>query len=144
MRKMSLEQMDHFLRHMKMHVIELKEGSFSKGPEYIEHLKNAQYMALEISHDIIHILRYNEFKGYEDADFCFDVGLPNNLNEHNFTEFEADSFKPGCRFKDALDLGIDESMISISVHELEEQMNILGHAIQDAGVFIKLLEDYFR
>ena len=45
-KKMSLEQMDHFLRHVKMHVEEFQNGDFYKDRSYLEKLKEAQYLAL--------------------------------------------------------------------------------------------------
>lgn len=66
-KRMSLEQMDHFLRHVKMHVEEFQNGDFYKDRSYLEKLKEAQYLALEVSHDMIHVMRTKQFKGYEDA-----------------------------------------------------------------------------
>lgn len=144
MLRMSLEQSDHFLRHIKMHAEELKNGTFSKKVKYLDNLKEAQYCAMEVSHDLIHILRYKKFKGYENADFSFDVSLPSNLTGHEFREFDYDSFHAAYRLKNALDIGITEDSLNISVEELENQMENLSAAIQDAGVFIKLLEKYFK
>ena len=63
---MSLEQTDHFLRHVKMHADEVKLGTFKKDKEdYLKKLKEAQKVALEMSHDMIYILRLRKFKGYE-------------------------------------------------------------------------------
>ena len=51
---MSLEQTDHFLRHVKMHADEVKLGTFKKDKEdYLKKLKEAQKVALEMSHDMI-------------------------------------------------------------------------------------------
>ena len=64
--EMSLEQTDHFLRHVKMHADEVKLGTFKKDKEdYLKKLKEAQKVALEMSHDMIYILRLRKFKGYE-------------------------------------------------------------------------------
>lgn len=52
MRKMSLEQMDHVLRHVEMHANEFRHGNFTKGGDYLKKLKEAQELALEVSHDI--------------------------------------------------------------------------------------------
>lgn len=46
MLRMSLEQSDHFLRHIKMHAEELKNGTFSKKVKYLDNLKEAQYCAM--------------------------------------------------------------------------------------------------
>ena len=41
--EMSLEQTDHFLRHVKMHADEVKLGTFKKDKEdYLKKLKEAQ------------------------------------------------------------------------------------------------------
>lgn len=142
--KMSLEQMDHFLRHMKMHAEEFKNETFTKNSPYLEKLIDAQKLALEISHDIVHIMRIKQFKGYENADFSFDVSLPADLQNHVFRSFDYSSFRIGCNLKATMDLGIiDEKDILLSVDDAEEQMETLGNAIQDAGVFIELLLVYF-
>lgn len=144
MQKMSLEQMDHVLRHIQMHVDEFRNGEFCKDVSYLEKLKEAQHLALDISHDMIHIMRTKKFKGYEDADFSFDVSLPQDLQTHIFRDFDATSFKIGCTLKNALDLDmVDEFHLILSKEDAETQMETLGHAIQDAGVFIKILEQYF-
>lgn len=65
MKKMTLEQMDHFLRHMKMHAEEFKNETFTKNSSYLEKLIDAQKLALEISHDMVHVMRVKQFKGYE-------------------------------------------------------------------------------
>ena len=144
-RRMSLEQMDHFLRHVKQHAEELKQGVFNKDRSYLERLKVARYMALEVSHDMIHVMRIKEFKGYEDADFCFDITLPDeDLTQHEYRVFDATSFKVGCKVQSILNLEIiDERKIQLSKEEAEAQMTALGNAIQDASVLIELLEKTF-
>ena len=141
---MTLEQMDHFLRHVQMHAEELREGDFYKDRSYLEKLKEAQHLALEVSHDIIHVMRSKQFQGYEDADFCFDVYLPADLKSHQFRTFDATSFRIGCKLKATLDLCmVEEQYIRLTKEDAEIQMEVLGNAIQDAGVLIKLLEEYF-
>ena len=82
---MSLEQTDHFLRHVKMHADEVKLGTFKKDKEdYLKKLKEAQKVALEMSHDMIYILRLRKFKGYENADFSFNIKLPDDWKNHEF------------------------------------------------------------
>ena len=50
---MSLEKADHFLRHIKMHADEVKSGTFNKDKEdYLNKLRKAQRVALEISHEM--------------------------------------------------------------------------------------------
>lgn len=39
--RMTVEQMDHFLRHVKMHADELRNGTFSKDITYLEKLREA-------------------------------------------------------------------------------------------------------
>lgn len=143
-KKMSLEQMDHFLRHIQMHVEEFRNETFCKDESYLEKLKEAQHLALEVSHDIIHVMRTKQFKGYEDADFSFDVSLPQDIQNHVYRSFDSASFKVGCKLKLTMDLGmVDEKNILLTKEDAEVQMETLGNAIQDAGVFIKLLEKYF-
>ena len=138
---MSLEKADHFLRHIKMHADEVKSGTFNKDKEdYLNKLRKAQRVALEISHDIIYILRRREFKGYENADFSFNVDLPKDWENHEFRIFDCQSFRVGCKLGKALELGIDEMNIKIELKDLEEQMQALGDAIQDSEVLIKMLE----
>lgn len=49
------------------------------------------------------------------------------------------------KLKATLDLGmVDEIHIILTKEDAETQMTALGNAIQDAGVFIKMLEQYFR
>lgn len=144
MKKMTLEQMDHFLRHMKMHAEEFKNETFTKNSSYLEKLIDAQKLALEISHDMVHVMRVKQFKGYENADFSFDVSLPADLKRHVFRSFDYSSFRIGCNLKATLDLGmIEDKDILLSVEDAEEQMEALGNAVQDAGVLIELLKVYF-
>ena len=143
-KKMTLEQMDHFLRHVGGDAEELRSGDFYKDFSYLEKLREAQRLALEVSHDMIHVMRTKKFKGYEDADFCFDVALPADLNAHQFRTFDAASFKVGCKVKTIIDLCmVEEKNIILTKEDAEDQMNTFGAAIQDAGVMIKLLEEYF-
>ena len=139
--EMSLEQTDHFLRHVKMHADEVKLGTFKKDKEdYLKKLKEAQKVALEMSHDMIYILRLRKFKGYENADFSFNITLADDWKNHEFRTFDCQSFKIGCKLRMALEMGIDERNLRIDVRELEEQMKVLGDAIQDSEVLIKMLE----
>ena len=141
MEKMSLEQADHFLRHIKIHAEEVRTRTFTKEKqEYLKKLKEAQNIALEISHDIIYILRRREFKGYEQADFSFNVNLPDDWKNHEFRTFDCHSFRLGCKLKKSIDMGIEEKNIIVNVSELEFQMKVLGNAIQDSEVLIKMLE----
>lgn len=127
MRKMSLEQMDHVLRHVEMHANEFRHGNFTKGGDYLKKLKEAQELALEVSHDIIHVMRTKQFKGYENADFSYDIILPNDYKHHRFRHFDAASFQVGCKLKATMDLDIvPDSMIQLSCDDAEQQMNELG------------------
>lgn len=138
---MTNEQMDHFLRHVKMHAEEVRLGTFSKEPqEYISKLIAARQLALEISHDMIHIMRIKQFEGYENADFQFDTFLPNNWQEHEFHTFDSTSFIIGCKIRSNLDYGmIDEKNIILSCSDAENQLEILANSIQDASVLIEML-----
>ena len=144
MKHMSLEEMDHFLRHMKVHAEEVRKGVFLKDKYYLERLKVAQRLALELSHDIIHIMRIKEFKGYENADFSFNIALPDNWKNHEFRTFDYTSFCVGCKLKNAFDLGVvSEKELSLDSKDMEQQMENLSNAIQDSEVLIKLLEEHF-
>ena len=124
-----------------MHADEVKLGTFKKDKEdYLKKLKEAQKVALEMSHDMIYILRLRKFKGYENADFSFNITLPDDWKNHEFRTFDCQSFKIGCKLRMALEMGIDERNLRIDVKELEEQMKVLGDAIQDSEVLIKMLE----
>lgn len=143
--KMSLERADHFMRHMKGHAEELRNGNFTKDESYIDRLKDAQYTFLEISHDMIHVMRFKQFKGYENADFQFETNLPNDWEHHEFREFDMTSFIDGIRLKETLDLSIlSEDNITLTCKNAEVQLRLLGEAIQDAEVLIKMLEKHFN
>ena len=143
--KMSLEQMDHFLRHIEIHANEFRQGCFTKGSDYLRKLKQAQKLALDVSHDIIHVMRTKQFRGYETADFSYDVSLPDDIKHHEFRHFDATSFRVGCKLKMTIDLClIPAKNIVLSVEDAEDQMNQFGWAVQDAGVFIAILEEYFN
>ena len=142
--KMSLERADHFMRHMECHAEELRNGRFTKDKSYMDRLKDAQYIFLEISHDMIHVMRFKQFKGYENADFQFETNLPNDWEHHEFRKFDMTSFTDGIRLKESLDLGIlMEDNIALACKNAEVQLRLLGEAIQDAEVFIKMLERHF-
>lgn len=40
-KKMTLEQMDHFLRHVEMHVNEFRQGSFTKGSSLLKKIERS-------------------------------------------------------------------------------------------------------
>lgn len=142
--KMTLEQMDHFLRHVRIHAEEFRNGSFNKSEAYIYKLREAQYMALEISHDMIHVMRQKSFKGYENADFQFVVNLPKNWEKHEFRTFDYSSFRTGIKLREIIDLGIiPEKMIPLDCKDAEEQMEVLANAVQDAEVLITMLKPHF-
>lgn len=144
-KKMTLEQMDHFLRHIALHAEELRQNDFQKGPEYIQKLKEAQALAADVSHDMIHVMRVKKFQGYENADFVFYTDCPEDLEHHQFREFDVTSFRVGCKLKATLDLEmVEEKNIILTLEQAEEQLEVLGNAIQDAEVLIKMLEEYFE
>ena len=146
MERMTLERMDHFLRHIKKHAEEVKSGTFNKDiTAYSSNLRAAQYLALDISHDMVHVMRVKKFEGYEDADFEFVITLPKNWKEHEFREFDEDSFKIGCRLKATLDYGmVAEKHIILACRDAEQQMTTLANAVQDATVLLKMLEEYSK
>ena len=142
--KMTLEQMDHFLRHIKIHAEEVRNGSFNKDEAYIYKLREAQYMALEISHDMVHVMREKLYKGYENADFQFVISLPENWEKHEFRTFDYSSFRIGINLKETIDLGmIPERAIPLECKSAEEQMECLAKAVQDAEVLIAMLKPIF-
>ena len=141
---MTTEQADHFMRHIEQHAAALREGRFTKDISYIDKLRSAQYVFLELSHDMVHIMRSKEFKGYENADFDFYVALPENWKEHEFGHFDYSSFQTGIRIHQTLDLGmISERKIQLSLEDAEKQMTNFGRVIQDAEVMIAMLNEYF-
>ncbi len=142
--EMNLEQMDHFLRHMKLHREELRIGVLKKGPEYLENLKKAQQEAIELIHDNFHICRCHGFEHYKDADFELDVKIPDDLEKHQFREFNYDSFRVSVRNKNALNMGMSEKALRVELEDLEREMESLANAVQDAGVLISLLEEHFN
>ena len=144
MAKMNLERMDHFLRHMKRHAEEVRSGNFNKDiGEYSLNLSMAQALALEVSHDMIHVMRMKEFKGYENADFDFVVKLPENWENHEFRDFDVTSFRIGCRLKATLDLCmVDEKNIRLECSDAERQLEVLANAVQDAEVLLEMLIYY--
>ncbi len=176
-RTLPADQADHFIRHIKMHVDELKEDlfiqyvkmhkeepksdyiiqyakpyllkpeecHFCKDVIYFFKLISAQLTFLEFSHDIIHILRTKGFKGYENADFNFDVSLPKNWRKHVFNIFDYESFKLAIQIHDIFNMGFtDEMHIRLTCEDAELMMETLGNAIQDAEVFIAMLEEYYH
>ena len=141
---MTTEQMDHFLRHVKMHAEELRNGTFCKDATYLYKLREAQDMALEISHEIFHIMRTKGFEKYEGDGFMFYTKLPENLEQHEFRDFDYESFRLGCKIKRATDMILcDEKDLELDENEVAKELEILGNAIQDAGVLLKLLENHF-
>lgn len=137
--EMNLEQMDHFLRHMKLHREELRIGVLKKGPEYLENLKKAQQEAIELIHDNFHICRCHGFEHYKDADFELTVKLPDDVEKHQFKEFDYNSFRISVKNKNALNMGINEKFLRFELSDLEREMESLANAVQDAGVLISLL-----
>ena len=141
---MNLEKMDHFLRHMKLHREELRIGILRKGPEYLENLKEAKVEAIELIHDNFHICRCHGFENYKDADFELTVKLPDDIEKHQFREFDYNSFRISVKNKNALNMGINEKFLRFELSDLEREMESLANAIQDAEVFIKILEEHFN
>lgn len=142
--RMTTEQMDHFLRHVKMHAEELRNGTFSKDETYLDKLREAQDMAIDVSHELFHIMRTKGFENYAGQDFVFDTRVPENLEEHVFHEFDYESFRLGCKVKRATDMIIcDEKSLELGKEEAAKELEILGEAIQDAAVLLKLLEKHY-
>ena len=143
-KRMLTEQADHFMRHIERHAAALREGRFTKDVSYIDKLRSAQYTFLELAHDMVHVMRFKEFKGYENADFDFNVTLPENWKEHVFGSFDYNSFRVGIRIHEALDLGmVSERNMKLSLEDAERQMTNFGRVIQDAEVMIAMLEEHF-
>lgn len=141
---MTLEQADHLMRHMEGHAEALRIGSFSKDISYIKRLREAQYLFLEVSHDMVHVMRTKQFKGYENADFDFVVDLPKDWKEHQFRKFDFNSFSIGLKLRTTLDLGmVTEKNILLTCEQAVQQLGAFANAIQDAEVFIKMLNEYF-
>ena len=100
--RMTVEQMDHFLRHVKMHADELRNGTFSKDITYLEKLREAQRMAIDISHEMFHIMRRKGFENYAGQDFVFNVAIPEDLEHYEFHMFDYESFRLGCKSRESL------------------------------------------
>ena len=142
---MSLEQMDHFLRHVKMHAEELENETFSKDIGYLEKLKFAQYKAKDVAHDLFHVMREKGFEGYKDNDFNSYIPLPDDYKQHSFRTFDYESFRLAINVKYIMTLGmVMERDIPLNEDEARKQMEILYYALEDAEVFLQMLEVYFE
>lgn len=143
--KMTVEQMDHFLRHVKMHAEELRSGTFSKDEKYLEKLMEARNMAVEVSHEMFHIMRRKGFENYAGQDFVFETKLPEDLNTHVFHVFDNESFKLGCKIQRITEIALwcDEISIELEPKAASTELETFANAIQDADVFVKLLQEYF-
>ena len=86
--KMTVENMDHFLRHISMHAEELRNGTFEKDVTYLEKLKEAQRIAIDISHEMFQIMRRKGFENYAGQDFVFNVAIPEDLEHYEFHMFD--------------------------------------------------------
>ena len=149
MYRMSVEQADHFLRHIKRHAEELKNGEFVKDETYLEKLECAKEMAVEIAHEIVHIMRRKGFEKYENKDFVFDTKVPETKEElanYTFHEFDYDSFRLACKIQRATEILLwdDEARLDLEPAAAARELENLGNAITDAGVMIELLKDYFN
>lgn len=143
MMNMNLEQADHFVRHAAKHAEEIRQGNFQKDiAEYSQKLLMARQIFLEISHDMVHVMRSKQFKGYENADFDFDTRLPEDWSDHEFSKFDYNSFNIGIRVKNTIDLGmVEERYILLSLEDAEQQMSVLGKAVQDCSVLLEMLKE---
>lgn len=146
---MTVEQADHFLRHIKRHAEELRNGTFKKDETYLKKLECAQEMALEISHEMVHIMRRKGFEKYENQDFVFDTKVPESkeeLEKYEFHEFDYESFRLACKIQRATEILLwdDEARLDLEPAAAARELENLGNAITDAGVMIELLKDYFN
>jgi len=142
--KMTVEQMDHFLRHVKMHADELRNGTFSKDITYLEKLREAQRMAIDISHEMFHIMRRKGFENYAGQDFVFNVAIPEDLEHYEFHMFDYESFRLGCKIQRITEILMDDEIkISLEPKPAADELERFSNAIQDAAVMIKMVEKHF-
>ena len=93
-------------------------------------------------------MREKGYDGYKDNDFDPYVPLPADYKQnhyHEFRRFDYDSFKEAIKIKYILNLGmVMERDIPLSEEDGNKQMAVLNAAIEDAEVFISMLEEYFK
>lgn len=142
--RLTNEQAEHYARHLSIHVNEVKEGNFSKDIEYVDALVQARILFLEAAHDMVYIMREKEFRGYEDADFNFDVRIDEgNLTNHQFQKFDVTSYRVVKRIRNLLEFQ-KPKLIELSREEAEMQMNVLSQTIIDLSYGILLFQKYFK
>lgn len=143
--KMTVEQMDHFLRHVKIHAEELRNGTFEKNVTYLKKLEEAQNMAIEISHEMFHIMRRKGFENYAGQDFVFYVSIPEDIENYEFHAFDSDSFRLGCKVQRMTEIMLwcDEITITLEPKAAAEELERFSNAIQDTAVLIKMLTSHF-
>lgn len=142
--KMTVENMDHFLRHMSMHAEELRNGTFEKDVTYLEKLKEAQRIAIDISHEMFQIMRRKGFENYAGQDFVFNVAIPEDLEHYEFHMFDYESFRLGCKIQRITEILMDDEIkISLEPKPAADELERFSNAIRDSAVMIKLLEEHF-
>lgn len=142
--KMTVENMDHFLRHISMHAEELRNGTFEKDVTYLEKLKEAQRIAIDISHEMFQIMRRKGFENYAGQDFVFNVAIPEDLEHYEFHMFDYESFRLGCKIQRITEILMDDEIkISLEPKPAADELERFSNAITDAAVMIKLLEVHF-
>ena len=142
--KMTVENMDHFLRHISMHAEELRNGTFEKDVTYLEKLKEAQRIAIDISHEMFQIMRRKGFENYAGQDFVFNVAIPEDLEHYEFHMFDYESFRLGCKIQRITEILMDDEIkISLEPKPAADELERFSNAIRDSAVMIKLLEEHF-
>ncbi len=134
MNRMNCEKVDHFFRHMKSHREEMIEGSLKKGPEYLENLKDVKEKGQEIIDDLVHEFGWRDIK--------VDLNSTENIESHQFRDFDYDSFREAIKMENALNMGLTINSSNSSL--LKINVENLCNAVEDANVLINLLEEYFK
>lgn len=142
-RRLTKEQAEHYARHLRIHVDELRTGNLNKNPDYVDYLAQARIIFLESAHDIIYILREKRYQGYENADFEFSITIEEeDVLKHQFSIFDVASYRVMQKIRYLLEFQ-EAKDIPLSVEEVESQMNIIGQTIIDLSYGILLFQRHF-
>lgn len=143
--RLSLEELFHVTRHLKVHMEELREGRLIKDVNYLYLVVSARIGLLECSHDIVYIMREKKFKGYENLDFTFDLTIPKDvdIDTYEFAVLTYDSFKVAQRVDELLDTMTDPTFIPLDPEAANEQMKVLEKSIVESCIAIKMLKKHY-
>ena len=144
--RLSLEELFHVTRHLKIHMEELREGRLLKDEKYLYLVISARLGLLECAHDMVYIMREKQFKGYENLDFTFDLTIPKDLdiNTYEFSTLTYDSFKVVQRIEELLEIMANPSFILLDPASANEQMKVLEKSIIESCIAIIMLKKHFN